>query len=263
MGSSLSDDEEIRNIKEDIEKSGLPLEIEVGSTLREKGWRVFHQRYYLDPDENKSRFVDVVANRIKKTGSKRINRINQTLFIECKRSLDKPWVFYTVPNFEDIFMNALSVKFITEPELPHHIENALIARSHYFRDPKEAAIIHYEPFIGRGGGKIFTAVNQVLKALRYEVKEKIIPLIKKGPKGIIAFFYPVIVFDGNMYKGERLNGGKLEISPIDYVKHEVSYLDLEKGMEESYLIDVLKKEFLSDYLRLLDDEYEKILDSFH
>lgn len=222
MGFYLSNDEEICKIKRDIEKSGLPLEIEVGTTLNEKGWDVGHQAYYLDPDENKSRFIDIVADKTVKTSSTK-KTVWQILVIECKRSLDKPWVFYTTPHAKNT-ININCLKFVAQHKLTEG-EHALLRCSHCFlEDPKEAAIINYEPFIGKGESKFFTAVNQTLKALRYGVNAEIIPLLKtRQQEDIIAIFYPVIVFDGRMYKCEKLKGGDLELSPINYVQYKASY----------------------------------------
>lgn len=257
----MSDSDEILNIKKEIEKSGLPLEIEVSSILQEKGWEVSHQSYYLDPDENKPRFFDIAALRIRTSPSK-TDAVGQILLIECKRSHDKPWVFYTVPKPKyNLYIDpSRHVKFLAYPKLSLERQNSLFRHNHYFlEDPKEIATIHFEPFISRKEGKIFTAVNQILKATRYEIREELIPRLRElsQARPLIMFFYPIIVFDGRMYKCEKL-GENLELSPINYIQYSVNYRGIKKEFEETYLIDVLKKEFLINYIQLLDDELNKI-----
>jgi len=51
-------EEEIQRIKENIWKSGLPLEIETSSKLKEHGWTVLIHDYYLDLEEGKNREID-------------------------------------------------------------------------------------------------------------------------------------------------------------------------------------------------------------
>ena len=86
-------------IKKDIEKSGLPLEIDVNYILNQKGWNVRNQVSFFDQTENKHRPIDIMASKLIEVKSPGLDRLNVTLIIECKKSV-KPWVFYTVPKGE-------------------------------------------------------------------------------------------------------------------------------------------------------------------
>lgn len=82
----------IKNLKEDILKSGLPTEIKVSRELIDDGWNVRNQYAYVDRMTHKIRTIDILALKKFK------NILNFHFFIECKKSVDHQWIFYTVPS---------------------------------------------------------------------------------------------------------------------------------------------------------------------
>jgi len=82
----------IERVKEDIQKSGFPLEIEVSSILNKFGWEVQNQAFYLDEQEKKSRAIDIIASKFVAVKSESFTNYNTYLVIECKKS-QKPWLF--------------------------------------------------------------------------------------------------------------------------------------------------------------------------
>lgn len=252
--------DKIEKIKEDIEKSGLPLEIDVNDILRKRGWEVSNQRYYLDQVEKKPRYTDIVATRLEEIKSPKLDRLNITLIMECKRS-SKPWVFYTVPKgemHEPSFGQVFLIKFNSQPKLPYP-EYKLFWHSHYFLgNVNKIAIRSYVAF-AEGKNGINTAINQSLKALIYNKNETSV-LLTKLPRevwGVIIIYYPVVILDGEIYECEKNKNG-LKISKATYEQYEVHYGVSETVKEETYLVDIVKKEFLHKYLTWLDDEISSI-----
>lgn len=88
----------IEFIKEEIEKSGFPLEIEMASILEKDGWEVLPSSYYLDKDEKKWREIDIKAYKSidQSSDSKSIEpyHLSLALIIECKMSKKYAWVFF-------------------------------------------------------------------------------------------------------------------------------------------------------------------------
>lgn len=254
---------EIENIKEDIEKSGLPLEIDVNGVLKKRGWNVSNQRYYLDQTEKKARYIDIFATKLVEIKSPKLDKLNITLVIECKRSLDKPWVFYTVPKGEmhqPTLGQVFLIKFNSQPKLPYP-EYKLFWHSHYFlRDISKIAIRSYVAFTGGKNG-INRAINQSLKALTYHRNEvnRLLPKISRSLDrySIIMIYYPVVVLDGEMYECEKSNND-LKLSKAEYEQYQVHYGISESSREETYLVDIVKKDFLHKYLTWLDDEISLI-----
>jgi len=254
------EDKIVSNIKNDIKKSGFPLEIEVGALLSRNNWDVNHQTYFYDQEEDKARALDIVATRLELIESSRLNRINITLLIECKRSFDKPWVFYTTPkgeNHEPMLGSVSFIKFISVPEL--ELRNyGLFYQSHYFfNEIQKITTLNYEPFSERKN--IFTATNQVLKALHYKRKTTK-ELLRKLPshlQNIVIIYYPLIVFDGMMYECE-LSENDIEITPLEYIQYKVSH-GISGETEETFIVDVVKKKFLDTYISWINQEIETMI----
>lgn len=252
--------DKIEKIKEDIEKSGLPLEIDVNYILGKKGWNVSNQHYYLDQVEKKPRYTDIVATKLVEIKSRKLDRLNFTLVIECKRSL-KPWVFYTVPKTEmhkPTFGQISLIKFNSQPKLPPP-EYKLFWHSHYFLENLNKIAIRSYVAFAEGKNGINTAINQSLKALIYNKNESSM-LLRKIPRrfwGIIVIYYAIVILDGEMYECEKNKNG-LKISKATYEQYEVHYGVSETIKEETYIVDIVKKEFLHKYLTWLDNEISSI-----
>lgn len=119
-------------IRQEIEKSGFPLEIEVSTMLEEAGWEVRYSKLYFDFDEEKWREIDIVAERRSSEDSKghsiKPYYLNMKLAIECKKSDDTAWVFFPrALRGEDIevIKDVISLDFL----------NVLAWQSRYKLDP--------------------------------------------------------------------------------------------------------------------------------
>lgn len=74
-----------------VRKTGFPLEIQVAEILSNAGWTVEQPYDYFDGEELKHREADV-------HGSKEVGGTRVHVFIECKHSTDKQWVFFCPRN---------------------------------------------------------------------------------------------------------------------------------------------------------------------
>jgi len=85
-----------KNIIENINKTGFPLELRVSKVLEDNKYLDSNNLYYIDEDEGKGCEVDMRALKNFKfnTGGKNYF-IRHCLLIECKRSAEKPWVVFT------------------------------------------------------------------------------------------------------------------------------------------------------------------------
>ena len=139
--------DEKSKIKKDIEKSGLPLEIEVTSIIEKSGWEVQNQSFYWDEDEKKGRTIDITAFKALSEELGVYDRHRVALFIECKKS-STPWIFYTrhktTDKGKDLFHTLGCIKKYTRPELKNF---KWLAECHYSSSMfREQAIISYEAF---------------------------------------------------------------------------------------------------------------------
>jgi len=217
----------IDKLKEDILKSGIPLEILVSQLLQKDGWKTANQFPYFDGREEKIRAVDVIA--LRKIG----------LVIECKKATDHPWTFYVAPK-SDPWPKIIIEKGHVRTSRGKEVPPSKFPKSHIFDKDVKAGMISYVPFGKRDD--FFEAKNQVLSGLYYtnptkETKELGFPV------------YPVIVFDGDMYEF-YLDKGELIIKPIEYL-HFIASSPISRG---DFLIDIVNIAHLPKFLKLLDHE---------
>jgi len=88
-------------VKDAIEKSGFPFEMEIASILKNDGWEIMPSSPYLDWDEEKWREIDIKAY---KSFTRTLNgesiepyRLTIALIIECKKTDEFGWVFFPWP----------------------------------------------------------------------------------------------------------------------------------------------------------------------
>lgn len=237
--------DEIQRIEKDMRLSGFPLEIEVTAVLKKSGWAVRNQVYYQDKEEGKPRSVDIVATKAWFENFGAYDRLNINLVIECKKSV-KPWVFFMTSKDSPLFdFPFYFIKNFSKPQLERSISFVEWSqkRMHYTSSMKECAVISYEPFKEGKGQEILEATHQVTKALddRLEFFGKAAARAFMEPAFIL---YPAIVFDGHIFECSPQNGD-LKLSKSDYLQ----YL-----MGQDFLIDIMRKNFLPDYLKIVDEE---------
>ena len=250
--------DEVEKIKEEIEKSGFPLEIEVSKVLKRHEWRVLNQQYYFDRDERKGRTIDVMAYVAEHSEIGDYKPFHVSLIIECKSS-STPWVFWTTQKDKKLFSFPFMLvkhwarpRGITPGRKRYDDWLKWMPYSHiYSPNLDRVALIHYEPFKKGKGRKIFEASNQVMKALSFELmRHKKLALLMPNLHALFIL-YPVIVFDGRLFE-LRVENGDLKVLPVEYLQYWTSTL------REDFLIDVIKKEFLSTYLEELKAEINKM-----
>ena len=82
---------------------GYPLEMIVAAALRKENFYTNQGFYYSDPETNTSREIDIIATKMDTFGLFQVQFV-----VECKSSLDKPWVLFTSDSNElgkNIFNN--------------------------------------------------------------------------------------------------------------------------------------------------------------
>lgn len=269
------DDNFIEKVKKDMQKSGFPLEIEVSSILNSSGWDVQNQGFYIDEQENKPRAIDIIASKILAVeASKYFTNFNIYLIIECKKS-QKPWLFYTTQSSLKEHPPILHVKGASEslrlsrveapkghefdPEFAKQVIT-LASLSHYF-SPKQNrdGIIPYEPFTQGEGRQVFTAVNQVIKATKYQLSslKEVFSIVSTELSNMMPeirpfiIVYPLIVFEGKLLEC-RLEDGEFEICETGYVRY------IKQEAAANHVIEIVSKVFFKEYLKVIGHEIDVI-----
>jgi len=224
----------IANLKKDIIQSGLPTEIQVSNLLKQDNWIVINQYPYIDEKTQKIRTLDIQSVKSFENGK------TCHLFIECKKSTDHPWIFYTSAGEPESM--SMFVRFIDQ--LAREIsrqKGTEIWGPLYSVHPNlvvsKIGIISYIPF--KKKDDFNTARNQILSAMSsrklHASEERII--------------YPIIVFDGDIYE-VQITGEDVALNRVDYV----TFLSSMISQITPILIDVVTLGYFPSHLNSINKE---------
>jgi len=255
-------------IKEELKKSGYPLEVEVTLALESSEWNVLNQEGYIDPETKKWRTIDILATKSIELSGSVYKKLHLSLAIECKKIEGKPWVFWVRDKkplriFSPLAASGL-IKIESMPSIhPLHLKNLAGCFHYYSPDFSKVAVISYEPFQKNGKSIIFEAKTQVIKFLSYEREktrnflfwEKARKVIEPQPKttNLISIIYPLIIVAGDLFEMEFIDE-ELKLTRTDYIQYLTSF---GTPSPESYVIDIMRIDFLRKYLDIIEENAQQ------
>lgn len=265
-----------QKIIEELQKTGFPTEIVAADVLSQNGYGVLHNPSYLDDVQKSSREFDLRAYRAWTVFQDSPTwGISIYLCVECKKS-DKPWVFFMSP--EDYHL----LNFMGEPQEIHTDKRTLLAiggmtgnssvekaaisltglelrEHHHYYQKSHRARTYYEPMKGRDhnsvGQLIYTAVMSCTKAVLFSSSEK--QLSRQ-----VKFFYPIVIFSGDMYEAHIGPDKTLSLAKSDYVQLSHYYLSgTEKRSPlnpQRFIVDIVSESYLPQFLQTIEQEAEAL-----
>ena len=261
---------------EKIKESGYPLEIEVSNIL-DPDYIVFNTSHYFDADAQQDRDIDIYAIPDENTRvftdeelEKKMNPffLRTEVAIECKKSTTHCWIFFTRPFLKPSNLHTSGQyldKFFQTP-VASRVEGLLFdklfdgknMRLHY--DHFDDVAIACDEIKKQGKPKsrkdIFEGLNQLVKFVCYERGEPEKPDITR-PDFQILMFFPIIVFDGDMYK-VKLESGEPKMEKTTHILIRKNYRSPYTKQVETFLIDIVHRSHLSEFLKLLDSDFRNM-----
>jgi hypothetical protein len=246
------EEEYIKKIKSNILKGGFPTELEVAHIFNKRNWRVNHNTYFIDKDENKSREIDLISDLLFQHRTEgKYTEYTFKLIVEIKQEKTKPWVLFTskTTKFEKLLMPTASF----EREYSNCDWNTL-SNSIYENSPKVKDRIgrSFTEGFSSGKDKIFNSLCNVTKALLF-AKERIYK--NKSDDRMITLIEPLIVIKGDLLEAFIDDKGELQVIEKEHIQFSFNYLS--ENYEEKaigHIINVVKYEHLDIFL----SEKEKI-----
>jgi hypothetical protein len=241
-------------IKEIIEKSGHTFHYQVVNFLREKRWFVLVSPYYRDNVTDKSREIDIVAEKEFDVrgfwGDEIKGTLNVRLFIECKQ-INQEYVFW----FDDKDQYKTIERIIKDTPLKPPKENKLIERHHYYGEEKVAKLFSsgYEKQLE--SEPIYKAINQCLHGMIYYRNLPSIIPGNGGRKILWIVSYPVIILNSfeKLYAIVPPNTEPSKIENNFLIEINYAYLDENKNSKNEYfLIDVVEFSKFDSFLKNLE-----------
>jgi hypothetical protein len=209
-----------RSIKQEIENwlrhEGYPLEMEVAATFRKADFVVIQSEFYIDPESDKLREIDVRAfwTSDRKRGGLWVN-VDLACCIECKLSGNKPWVLFTseiLPTWNShVFISTKAGKeFLSKPG--------------YFLDQiSSSSLIRNKP-MGHGIAQAFSkGVDIPYLAVQSAVKASVASASQITCSGLdvtsktfdLDVAIPIIVVDSLLFEAKLDANSNIKIDEIE------------------------------------------------
>lgn len=244
----------IQNILKEINKTGFPLEFKVADLLSQHSYYIAQSTYFIDREEDKSREIDIRAfsNRIVKYKGSDFC-ISNVLTIECKKTDNKPWVFLSSkfnendPGISDLLFNTKKHVHFND-----YIELELEKFHPFYQNPNRARS-YFEAFKNESSEQIFKAVTSCVKATLYQQD------ILESMENRVSFYYPCIVFEGDLFEGVMLDG-EIHLEPVEVVYLSFIYDSL-IYKHQNFTVPIIKPSYLGEFIRSIEKTLEIAVDN--
>jgi len=265
-------------LKKQLQRTGYPLEIEISSILDKKGWVPFNNELFLD-ETGIEREIDIHAVRSRVRIGRSTNKSEETFYtdfnlvIECKKSADWTWIFFTRPTmvtcgahffFSGQYLDFLQALTGNTQGLKDRIFS--VENSHYdnfrnvastYTEIKTSNQMKTNIRTDTRKKEIFEGINQLTGFLNYDMLHRRL-FIKEKPKPlVIVFYFAVIVFDGKLYEAITKEG-ELELKEQKHILLHVQRYSKYLGTRLFFSIDIVKKEYFVNYLEDLEKDMHLI-----
>jgi hypothetical protein len=264
---------------ERINKSGYPLEIEI-SNLLDQEYVVFNTQYYFDEETKEGRSIDIYAIPYGLSFSEKELQpfiVRTELAIECKKSETHAWIFYTRPkiSMSSIYMDGQYRTTIPEEEFGFSSESfQWLFKTHFlklFYDNFRRIAVAYDEIKYSSAGitksdnssrkEIFEAINQLVKFTCYEIHQsfnRIAKLPNLSSEYIIIFF-PIVVFDGNIYE-VIFDSGTTKLKKNNHILVLTNYRCPYCQKVESFLISFVHRSYFSEFIKNMNLDFINLRD---
>lgn len=252
-------------IKKEIEKTGFPLELCVLDICSKKNTgRMPNIRYVY---EGKLKEVDLYAffEEILLDSEERGNlqHTSTSMIIECKKSKDKPWVFFSSSMHKsmDVFY---FTKYVSEFDLYFKQKGRYsllgqiykgLEKNHYMDKAVPKCITYFEAFKSQSSSLgIYQAIESVLSFLRYRREFYLSRFERFGC--FSEFLFPVIVLDGLLFEA-TLEGEEIVLKERDHIQLRTDY------NEEIFVIDVINKGHFENFFQSIERDHLAFIKSIN
>lgn len=251
----------IGHLKNEIRRTGYPLEIQISSILDKQWHSVMNTDSYFDREEQKLRDIDINAINFLETLKMAPVLLRTSLAIECKKIENLAWVFFTRPyrfEIEDLAGQYIdNAQILTKNTENYQIMELILEKtSLHYKQTKRIAISYAEFSIEKKKKndykkkrEIFEAQNQVKKYVECSF-DQLIRASRRIQGYPIEVFFPCIVLDGSMYEA-IVENDDLDLKEAKHIVLFTTYRSPYAVYDRCLLIDVVHKDYFTDYLKII------------
>jgi hypothetical protein len=199
-----------------LQEQGYPLEIKVASLFRQSGFSVLQSTYVQDPVSDKSREIDVLANKRISTLQ---GTVEFTVIVECKApQKGRPWLLFLAdsedpPLMPEMFwLNQYQIASVDGKQIANVLNRRNLSKLETFSIPNKWSYGMTEALTS-GNDRAYSAICSVTSASTALV-EKAKSKILSGYR-IFEIVIPVIVIDTPILEVSLDKNGDVHVSDAD------------------------------------------------
>jgi hypothetical protein len=224
-----------------LETQGYTTEMKVAMSLRNAGLEVLQSYYYDDPETKTSREIDVICRLADKIGLLEIYSV-----IECKKS-QKPWVLFTSEFAGSNRVTSFAVASeINLKVIASNIQDMI--QIDWLRKDGRTAYGITEAFTTKEDTTFKAGVGATKAAIALSQSESF-----SGPG--LNFFFPTIVFEGQLFECYLNKNGNAMISEINssFLNFQIQF-----GDRQGASIHIVRLEALNKYCQELNETFSQL-----
>ncbi|MDN6855857.1 hypothetical protein QO207_04575 [Pseudomonas sp. CAN2814] len=199
----------LKKFEDGIKKTGFEFEFRVTNLLRESGWNIISNRYYVDDIEGTVREIDILAYKRSKLED---FSVYTALVISCKKSEDRAWALLARdlnerdPNTDWFPYHGYSshkgVGYQTaQASWPEIYSTRVTELGNDLSDLPSAEIFAFQEMQLSNGSPqndkaIFSSINSLMKAQAYELRS----VAKRERKNVVYQFNLISALSGKLIK---------------------------------------------------------------
>lgn len=268
-----------------LKRSGYLLEHRAEQLFASKGFHISNSNYFVDPDTDKLREIDLIAEnshiKLKARETGNIGTVTHRFICECENNAQPTVFFLSEGKYPDrgqgIIYNA--IPHLTLPESAnigehqmwgdglinaqnvfpkHHFFNMHMATQYCSFAPREKKQYNGD-WIAKHFDEQHDTLENLLKAAAY--------ISERDSEGIDAFplpyygkyqvylYYPLIVLQNELLTAKVTKDG-IELQEADHVVYWKNHKI--EDYEHLFAIDVIRESYLPKYIELIEDEIESL-----
>lgn len=226
-------------VAEWLDKQGYPVEMTVARAFQGSDFRVHQSHYFIDPSTSKSREVDVLVTKQVDIDGRSVRAV---FVIECKKSVDKPWVVFTsstsLPDHSQVVHRPTTPLGRSLLEAFH----TSLANQGMFGFPDQSGYA-VTTALGNKDNKdrAYDAVHSVASATEY-----LVSLLTSTTT--VAVFFPIVIFEGHLFGCRLDENGETVITEEDSA---VLVLRKAIGRAPHTVVHIITLNGLDDFVRLV------------
>lgn len=186
------------------------------------------------------------------------------IVIACKKSAEKPWVFFSTPRYpvrpltgflkylSDFDLQFLKTK---RPRLRHQMRKYL-SRIHYSLRDIPACISYCQAFKKASDqiSDIYDAIDSVLSYVNYDMD---LVLKRRQATGHSTIFYfPVVVLDGGLFEAQ-VEGDQIEV----HARHHIQLRTDDEN--DTFVVDIVTKEHFMNFFELVEKDHNTFVEAIN